>query len=465
MPRAFLKSVAPILAGLAMACPTYAQQAASQPNWDYRFRSEALFDDNIDLSENTGGDARAWINTFGIGQRAGTRVSDFTMDLSGHVRLQDIPNQEDTWRFDDPRVDLTYNREVGDDALRFSAGAREVDIAFLDALENAGGLNELEFDDLRGEGSRRNLYARLSGVINEDAPFSFAYRLGAAQRRYYDLVDQNDLNDRDEFNAAASMLFDVTRTMRAALELGYDYRDTDDAPQTLRRRSTVATGLNIAIDEVTALNLRIGYSHVDTERQALDRTDTEEGVVGSIGLARELPNGAVSLNYSSNIDENGQRDRLRIGRTYERGTTSYGGTLGVTASEFTNDVRPIGSLFINHEMPRSLIAASLSQDASTDDQGFDSIFTRLSLTYEQDLLSDLSFVLNLQAGRRFREISENRETRRLNVTASMRKALTDEWDFDIGYRHRYREANNGDEANSNAIFASIVRDLQIGAPR
>jgi len=461
MLRAYTNSVATILAGLALCSPAYSQQA-SQPDWDYRFRSEALYDDNIDLSEETAGDAWALVNTFGIGNRTSTRVSDFSMDVSGHVRIQDIPNQSQTLRFDDPRLDLSYSRAVGDDSISFSAGAREVDIAFLDALESSGGLNDDDFDDLRGEGNRRTLYARLNGIFNEDAPFTFAYRLGAAQQRYYDLEDQRDLNDRDEFEASASFLFDITRTMRAALEFGYDYRDTDDVAQTLRRRGTVATGLNVAIDEVTALNLRIGYSEVNTERQALNREDTEEGVVGSIGLARELRNGQVSLNYSSNLDENGQRDRLTVGRTYERGTTNYGGTIGVTASEFTNDVRPIGSLFFNHRTPRARFGANLSQNARTDDEGFDAIFTRLNLTYEQDIASDLSFVLDLGAARRFREISENRVTRRLNFTASMRKALNQDWDIDVGYRYRFREANNGDEADSNALFAAIVRDLKIG---
>lgn len=432
----------------------------AQPNWDYRFRGEARADDNFNLSDDNVGSGSFLINTLGISNRTSTRVSNFALDLSGHVRVQDIPTQSETVRFDDPTIRLNYDRQSRDDILRFRFFANQVDIAFYDTLRGSGRLNELDFDDTRGEGERQTLTAGLSGVVNEDAPFTFTYNLSTFQIRYDNNTDP-DLNDRSENFASTSFLFDITRTTRAVIDLGYDYRDVDDEQQTLRRRGRVSAGVNAALDQRTTLRFRLGYSEVKTKRQTFDTEDTETGTIGSFGLVRDLRDGEASLNYVLDLDENGQRDRLTVGRVFQRGTTSYGGTLGITTSEGVDKTRPVGTLFISQELPRAKVGARLTQGVGVDDNSRETVFTRLGVTYEQDFTSDLSFVLDISAGRKFEEQAQNRETRRLNATASVRKALTEQWDLDVGYRHRYRESDDSTTASSNAVFAAIVRDLQI----
>lgn len=217
----------------------------------------------------------------------------------------------------------------------------------------------------------------------------------------------------------------------------------------------------MALDSRTSLNLRIGYSEVRTERQALGTEETETGAIGSIALFRDLRDGEANLVYSVDLDENGQRDRLLVGRTFERGDTEFGGDIGVAARDFGEEVRPIGSLFIAQELPRARLAAALEQNVDVAEDSEDTVFTRLNLTYEQDFTSDTSFIVNLAAGRRFAEEDDNRERRRLNVTASVRNSLTRNWDLDVGYRYRYREGSDSSVGTSNAVFAALVRNLQI----
>lgn len=452
-------AAASVLLSVSLSGPLIGQSA--QPNWDYYFRSEGRVDDNVGLTDQPSDTGYMWINTFGLANRSSTRVDEFALDLSGHVRVQDIPIQSETIRFDDPRLELDYNRQVGDDALNFAISANKVDLAFVDALSEGGNLNELDFDDARGDGSREFLGVTLEGVINEDAPLTFEYILAGTQRSYVDEGVEEDLNDLTRYLADASILFDITRTTRGVFDFGYDYRDEDDAQQTLRRRARIGTGLNMALDSRTALNFRIGYSEVRTEQQAFGTEETETGTIGSIALLRELKDGEVNLIYSVDLDENGQRDRLLAGRTFERGNTVYGGDIGIAARELSEDIRPIGSLFVTQELPRARFAAELEQNVDVAEDSEDTVFTRLNLTYEQDFSTDLSFILNLAAGRRFAEEDDNRERRRLNVTASVRNTLTKNWDLDVGYRYRYREGTDASVGTSNAVFAALVRNLQI----
>lgn len=459
LPRLSRAATAGLLLSASLAGPLNGQ--AAEPDWDYFFSSEARFDDNVALTNNSPGNGYMLINTFGIGNRTSTRVANFSLDLSGHVRIQDIPTQSDTVRFDDPRISLGYSREVGDDSLNFSFNARKVDLAFVDALQEGGNLNDLDFDDARGDGSREFLGIGLDGVINEDAPLTFEYLIASTQRRYVDDVGEEDLNDLSQFLGEASVLVDLTRTAQGVVDFAYDYRDEDDLQQTLRRRARVGVGMNLTLDAITALNFRIGYSEVRTEQQTFGTEQTETGTVGSIAILRALRDGQANLIYSVDLDENGQRDRLLAGRTFERGTIVFGGDVGVTARELTNDIRPIGSLFVNQELPRARLAASIEQNVGVAEDSEDTVFTRVNLTYEQDFTSDLSFILDLAAGRRFSEFDENRERRRLNVTASVRNELARNWNLDVGYRYRYREGTDSSVGTSNAVFAALVRNLQI----
>ena len=452
-------TTAGLLLSVSFTGPLNGQSA--QPNWDYFFSSEARFDDNVTLTDESPGNGYMLINTFGLGNRMSTRVSDFALDFSGHVRIQDIPTQSETVRFDDPTILLNYNRQTGDDAFNFAFEARKVDLAFVDALEEGGDFDDLDFDDARGNGSREFFGVFLDGVINEDAPLTFEYGLVSTQRRYIGDDLAEDLNDLTLFAADASVLFDVTRTARGVIDVGYNYSDEDDAEQTLTRTARVGTGMDVTLNPLTELNFRIGYSEVRTDRQAIDTEETETGFIGSIGVLRQLRDGEANFIYSVDLDENGQRDRLLAGRTFERGTTIFGGDIGVTARALSDEIRPIGSVFVTQELPRARLAASLEQDVGVADEGEDTVFTRLNLNYEQDLTSDLSFILDLAAGRRFAEDEDNQERRRLNLTASMRNELSRNWNVDVGYRYRYREGDDASVGTSNAVFVALVRELQI----
>ena len=452
-------AAASVLLSVSLSGPLNGQSA--RPSWDYIFRSEGWIDDKVGQTDRPSDAGYMWINTLGLANRVKTRVDEFALDISGHVRIQDIPTQNDTVRFDAPRLDLEYAREVGDAALAFTLSANKVDLAFVAALSEGGNLTELDFDDARGEGSREFYGATFEGVINADAPLTFEYALAATERRYVDEGVEEDLNDLTRYLADASVLFDITRTMRGVVDVGYDYRDEDDTQQTMRRRARIGTGVNMALDSRTSLNLRIGYSEVRTERQALGTEETETGAIGSIALFRDLRDGEANLVYSVDLDENGQRDRLLVGRTFERGDTEFGGDIGVAARDFGEEVRPIGSLFIAQELPRARLAAALEQNVDVAEDSEATVFTRLNLTYEQDFTSDTSFIVNLAAGRRFAEEDDNRERRRLNVTASVRNSLTRNWDLDVGYRYRYREGSDSSVGTSNAVFAALVRNLQI----
>ena len=185
---------------------------------------------------------------------------------------------------------------------------------------------------------------------------------------------------------------------------------------------------------------------------------TKEGIVGSFSVIAQQQNGQIGANVNSTVDENGERYDASVLKVIDWNNATLNFRLGATVSVNT-DVRPIGNVAYNYNMPRTVIGFGLRQFATVDDNGDDTLntFLNASVTHDFTPVSAVSFILGAGAVRYESDLKD--DYNRVNFTAVYTHALTQDWDLNFGYRGRLRDRENSGDAESNAVFVGLQRDF------
>lgn len=421
---------------------------------EVRFSSTLEWDDNYNLNTDSLGDALLWNNVVGYGMERRNLTDEFILDAQGTIRASDLPQLGTDVDADDANLFLSYGRIIDDNALRFDLRYQHVDVAFFDPLRDLdidGGFD----DPTTADGTRQSLRSNFAMTLNGDGPVSLDLTGAASRIDYYDTTDPN-LEDRDRGTLRADVGFALSPILRLTTGAFYDREIVDNAEDLNRQTIRGDVGFDGLINPRLRATARIGYSEVETERNNV--TDTTTGMVGDLTFTATEKTGETRFGIATRLDENGTRSDATVGKTLVWNRGQLDGDIGVSVSKDT-DLRPIGRLAYTYNLPRAQLRANFRQITTVDEDGEDVINTALDLGYTQQINNVSSFDVSLGGGLQRFENSTSNPSERLNFTAQYNHALTRDWALNTGYRHRMRDNETDNRANSNAFFLGVSRNF------
>lgn len=351
-----------------------------------------------------------------LGVLSETRTQRLSFDLGGDLRNLNGPGNVING-FVNPSIALGYDRSSAAARLSLSASARETKLA-------DGGLIFDEatqvFTFVDGTATRRN--TNLSAQLNwrDDAPLGF----GVLAR----------LEDNSYSNGTATGIG------------GTALNDT--------RRLTLGATARLDLNETSQLNIGLDYSEFKADGVAGSR-DTW-ALTNALTIDR--PDGAFTISLNVTDTEDGTRVASSVGRSleYPLGTISgqIGATRGVTGETFLS-----GGLSVTRALPQGSLGFRLARNVTSGAlQDTEQVSTSVAFEYQHELnaLSSLGLDANwIEVS----QASTGVDTLRGSIGAAYRRAMTPDWNMDVGVRHRFRDDGVSGPARSNELFLSLRRDF------
>ena len=389
-----------------------------------------------------------------------TEVSRLALSFLTRAEWADSPDPGiDGFDLRIPSGTIAYTREGPDSRLdltgRYFFDRVDDDVVvFLD--EN---LNPVDLIVDGGDLRRITLGADLS--LGIESPIGFDGSLFFDNRDYIGTSDP-DLYDRLAWGVDGALRFTLTPVMIGSLSASYGRLDEDDVGDPLTETLSYGAGLAYQIDEVTSVTTGLSYTTI--EETIFDVTSTEnEGWGFDIGAERELRDGAIGASLSRVVDQSSTRTVLSFQRARELpdGRLSY--RLGYSIADEDDDSTNgfVGGLDYRRDLRTGNITANASQEFRSDDDGDDTLVTRIALAYNHEINSVSSVGVNFGLGRSDEVGGSGDITTRANAGVTYRHALTREWDWVLGYEARYLREETDDTATGNRVFTLIDRSFTL----
>ncbi|KNX40063.1 hypothetical protein ROTO_33940 [Roseovarius tolerans] len=447
------------------AGPMLAQQGSSPeaggPVLTFGISSTLSATDNYNLEPNNSENAELFDNrlSFGYEKRRANDVLSF--DLSGVLRATEPPGGSRT--FDDQRARFGYDRQGVNSTLSFGADYSLSSVDALDPFDEDPFFEDdpLEESDLtQDRGDREQIGARFSFESGLNDPVGFILDGRYREQTFTDTTDP-DLFDTETFNLSATTRFTLSPVTETRVVLRYEDYSADDVPQTDRQTSSVNLGLTQALSKVDTLDVSLGLQDIETEETigGVRSVDRESGVIGNIGLTRDLARGTIGTTFDVSESENGRTATWLVSRDMPLPRGAIGISVGVT-SDVDDSIIPVGSVDFTHQMKRSTLTASLERQVTTSSRSNELRTTRASLGYNYEInsLSALEFSANIA------ELAQSggpavNDTVRADLRAAYSREITEDWRLSSGYEYRMRDEDSVGSATSNRIFLTLERNF------
>ena len=390
-----------------------------------------------------------------------TRTEQFLLDTGSRFTLAREPGERVS-EFSDPRLRLSYRREGVDSLFSLQGSARRARVDFLRDLEqfvDEDGVLVLpeDFGDLTGSGRRLDYSAEMRLELGrEAAPAGLSLAARVSGIDYTDAAA--NLFDQRRLGLTATGRLRLSPVLTANLVLQHDRLRIDDPARTDRRTQAVRVGLRYALDPTTELSASIGGSRIDTREFGI--TSRSEGLVGDVSLARALPGGPVSAQFSASRVEAGQRLSLSVGRQLERPLGGISGRLGVSRGP-DGSVNAIGDLGWSRALPDGTVSASLARGVGLTSDDEERITTTLRLNYSH-AFSDVSSVALRLIHARTESVATAGRVSRTDIGATYRHQITPDWALDAGLNYRLRQERGVGSARAPSLFVSLGREVTFG---
>lgn len=450
------------LAGLVLIGSSAANPQEEQPGPDLRldFSSGLLVSDNVEGLREPEGTSTLWQNSVALSFDSITRTESFSaraglMLQTGRYADQIEQRELEQNALQDPFVTLSYGRSTRDAGVDLSASYRERD----------NGLEEVDLIDAQSlvidQGRRSDLELEAGVEIGREAPLGFSAEAGYRERRFFDTTDPG-LTDEDIARIEAGVSVRLSPTMRLTFASSYAERDEHDPEDTIETNTANRVGLSFRNRGGLSGSASIGYQADETTRTIDgDRvTDREDEPVLSFSLTQARPDGSITASLSQRVVSTGPRTDLLVGRSLDLPRAELSASLGVSVGDEGDSVSGIGQLSYVQPLPRGRLSASARQSVATDD-GDDELFTSASLGYSHDLsrLSSVDLSLGVSAVESLEEDGIDRQ--RVSASVSWNRQLTEDWSFNMGYRHSTQRETDEDPIIENAVFANFGRSFDI----
>lgn len=376
--------------------------------------------DNLGLDVVSAGTTSQATTRLSFGLLTETRSSSLEFNTSASLRVANGPDFSGTEvALADPRMSLAYSRSTANAKLDVNARLRQTDVEFLRSLEEfIDDKGEIVLpEDTTGTGTQISHGLDVALTWGEEAPLGFGLSAGIS---------------------------------------GINYIDTTSASLFDSRRSRAGASVRLTLTPVTEANVSLRFSTYDDEDPMTSRRDT---LSFGAGLTHTLPRGRLTSRLTADDTEDGTRLGLSFGRDFDLPDGALQASMGATRGA-SGETNLTGSLKLRKELPQGAITAELRRSVSAGSDDSEQLATALLLGYSQDLTPlsslnlDLSYVQREPTGAGA-SITDG------TVSATYRRAVTEDWNMDVGYRHRVRDEDGVGRARSNSVFMVLKRDFSI----
>ena len=445
------------LSAIAIGGAALGQENLPGADFFLDLRTGLLASDNFEALEDPSGTTTLWQTEAVLGIDSVTAADRFSARLGGTLEFGDYADNPDfNGGFTDPFLELDYLRENA--RSQFSLGVlwRERDNGFNDFTDATSGR-----DLIVDQGTRQDARIDLAFETGRDAPVGFGIAAFYEDITYFDTTDP-DLTDQISYGVEASMRLAITSTADLTFGAAIEERDEDDPQDTFERNTSYAIGLAMQIDPALSARLEIGHAVNElTETINGDRvTDREEGPTVLFSLERALTNGTISVTAENRINSTGSQSFLRFGRAMELRNGSLEGSVGLTWTA-NDEVRGVGSLDWSEELRNGAIGVRFVQTVLTNDDNNDELDSLLAVNYRHDINALSGLQMSLSVGRSEELDPDGTDIERATAEIVYTRQVTEDWNFNAGYRHSLSRETGEDSIVENRYFANIGRRFSL----
>lgn len=443
---------------LAATSYSYGQQLEGPrgPELTFDFGLEFAVDDNEDLNDPSLGTTTRFDTLLGFGFESVTQSQRLTFGANSSLRFTDEPVIGTVFELVSPEFRAGYSRFNRTSRFDFSGFYSEFDLddrvfTFFDAR-----LNPVDLVVSAGELRQSNFDVRYETGIG--GPLNFAIDFNFDDRNFVDTIDPN-LFDRTRILTTASVEYAVSEVLTARIVGSYEDFDSEGDFTTDRQTTRITFGGSYAVSPVLDVDASINYTTFETESGGATVLDDDDIGFG-LFATRDLRSGTLTGGVERTITTAVARTELSVARDFELPTGELGFGVGYSFADEGED-RFLVSFSAERDLPTGRVTARLSQEAVTDDDDDDILFTRLDLNYNQTINRSSSFGVGLGLARS-EEIGPgvDEDITRASLNLSYNRSINRDWDWSVGYRHRLLDVD-GSTSNSNAFFTGIDRSFSI----
>jgi hypothetical protein len=413
--------------------------------------------DNPSLVTTPDGTTLNSVTNLGFSVSSETRVDRLSFSLGAGIEGKDYgaTTEADALGVRRSNIALGYTREGINSRLSLSGRYDEADLDddvfgfFVDGIFDPDAL-------IVEGGTRQRTQFSADFSTGIDAPFGVDLSLGLSSNDYVD-TDDDELTDSDARRLSAIARFSINPSTTARLTGRYYRSDDDDLAETSRRTQSIGAGVTTQIN--TGLEISADLSLDTAETLSLSDPDKQDGVGFSFGVSQPRPDGAVSLNLSSQIDESGRRTLANVSRDFELPTGGLSLSLGVVDQE-DEDLALTGRVEYTREAPGGTLTANLVQSPSTND-GDAFLNTALGLGYVAPINSISSWSADFSYGTASQFGDEDGDARTA-AGVQYSRDLSKDWALNAGLRYERISDDGADTRTSNTLFLNVGRDFSFG---
>ena len=417
-------------------------------------------DDNGPLAVDSPGTDTTLSTDLAFGLTSETPGSNLSLSFGASLVNEDLADRTGRSGLVDPFLGVDYELEGPDSLVRFGAEYSSEDLT--NRTVDQFGTDFIEDDLVVSGGDLESIEADIELSFGEDAPLGASLAYTYSDRIYSNDADPS-LFDRTTETLRLTGFAQVSETARLrAFASRSDYR-AEDLTSTERISDSLGVGVELSINPVLTFDGEVSADFVEETNiiSGLPVVEETDGIGFDATLTQELPNGVISLVANREIRTAGSRSELRVVREMDLPTGTLGFSLGVSASG-GGDTILVGDVNWSHQLPRGVLSVNASREATFNDD--DELRTRTfaGLTYEHEINAVSSFSTDFGLARSELEGGAiEDESTTADLTLTYRRQITEDWDWRIGYRGRYRTDETDESRRSNAIITSFGRSFSI----
>lgn len=447
-------------AGLASSAVALAAAGASAQGLNTPVQGTLGLVTSLDSNTNSNLSAVSPGTTFTASERislkllAETSAQKFQLDVGSSLDFTKSPGGGTTTDFKQPTFNASYFRESANSNLSFSARYNKVDVSSSYDSDPTDATNIIvDSGTLTRTGGTATLNTGLQ------APLGFTVNLSYDDRNYagttnpllFDTTTTSaGVTANLRFSGATTGQVGVTKTHYAAGDATNTKKDTWHYAFSVTQQ--MRSGLSVTGN--------LGYQAQTTH--AGGPATKQNGILAGVSMNQPLPDGSVFGSLSFDGSGSADKTTVSVGRSFDLRAATL--SASVSANK-TVGTRPqfLGNVNYDRQLSDGTFNVSLNQSISTNNLDQDVKYTNLGIGFAKQINANDGFDLSLGLARsEDGGVGSAPTTNRATLTAAYNKALTPDWGLRFGYTHKtYRQAGSP-QADSDALFLTLTRNIQFG---
>src|SRR6056297_1320237 len=425
----------------AIALPAMAQDAGAPPLLFIDVSTGLEYEDR----RNRDGTLEA-TTSLGVGYFSSTADQRLSFETGVTARAD-----EDRLDLINPFATIAYARFNRDTEIGF-------DLSYLRSEIEGDDLDD-DFDaaDLeRQDGVREDIDVGMRLITGRASPFGTDTRLRYAQENFFDGATDDDTVT---YNARSTLRFTIDPRIELRLTGFWEQEETDDAVDTVDTTRRVTLDADLAIDRAWSASLGIGYAELETETTG--GTTRQDGVEGSLLVARDLPNGALTFSSDHVVTDDGWRNSVRLRRNIE---TANGEIFNATIGQIFFEEGGSGHL-ASLDYTRTVRSGSFSValNYESDLDAADQLIqrTRLDATLRQNLTEVSGWSLDGGLASVEYDNPVSIDALRVDVGLSYLHALSNDWTLAARVEHQVLYEDGDIDDRTNTLSLNLERRFSV----